>query len=343
MDLTSFTQKSLAPYTTLGVGGVADYVCEVNTEDELKAALLFAKQTATPPLILGGGSNVVLSDKGYRGVVIINRIGGYTYQPHQDGVLLVCGAGEMFDDVIADTVSCGYWGLENLSAIPGSVGATPIQNVGAYGVEVSQLIESVTAIHADTGESKIFSNAACQFGYRDSFFKTIEGQVWVVVAVAFLLRKNPTANLSYADLQRLGNKNPTVQEVRDEIISIRANKFPDWHSVGTVGSFFKNPVISTSRYEVLANNYPGLPGHPVSGGVKISLGWVLDHVCKQRGVFKGSVGLYEKQALVLVAHTGATTAEVVSFSEKISSEVQQLTGITIEREATVYTEFGERL
>src|SRR5690606_6356990 len=199
-------QILLNAYTTLHVGGVADYLIEVRDQDELRAALQFAKKhTTVQPLILGSGSNVLINDHGYRGVVIINKIKGRTYGEDSSAVCLQVGAGEILDEVIAETVDKGLWGLENLSAIPGTVGATPVQNVGAYGVEVASLITEVRALHRETLEEKTFAPAACQFAYRDSFFKTAAGREWIITDVTFALSSQFNPVVSYADLAHLAD------------------------------------------------------------------------------------------------------------------------------------------
>lgn len=330
---------SLHQYTTLHIGGVADYVWEVESVEEVRAACRFAKQTGTPPgntpLILGGGSNVLISDEGYRGVVIRNCIQGRTYHDVSDDVVhLTVGAGELLDDVVADTVARGLWGLENLSSIPGTVGATPVQNVGAYGVEVADSIVSVQAVHRDSGEEKLFSQTECAFAYRDSFFKTPDGRLWIITAVTFALSRTPQPQIAYADLAPLRECTTlTPADIRTQIQQVRAAKFPDWTVVGTAGSFFKNPIISSSAFAKLVQQYPDIPSFVQSDGrVKVPLGYILDKVCQLKGYREGNVGLYENQALVLVAYDGATATEVKTFVKKIEAYVFEKTNIQIECE-----------
>ena len=335
MRLAIQENVSLKQYTTLKVGGVADYVAEVNDVAELRAALLFAEQTKVPPLILGGGSNVLINDAGYRGLVIRVGICGREYNDMSDTECLVrVGAGEVLDAVVAESVNRGLWGLENLSSIPGSVGGTPVQNVGAYGVEVSSLIKSVEAMNIHTREEKIFSNDECLFLYRNSFFKTDEGKQWVITAVTFSLSKVHNPKIQYADLvslQEIHALTPTF--VRETVQHIRSQKFPDWTTAGTAGSFFKNPIISAAHFADLKQQYPELPGHIQSdGSIKVSLGYVLDKVCGLRGHCEGGVCLYEKQALVLVTEGNVSAEEINSFSKKIVEKVFLKTKIEIESE-----------
>ena len=336
MQLELHKNKKLSQNTTLKIGGVADYLVEVVTEDDLSEALQFAaEKTTTPPLILGGGSNVLCNDEGYSGLVIINKISGYdVVEVHNDVVLVRVGAGEVFDDIIQKTIDDGFWGLENLSAIPGSIGATPIQNVGAYGVEIDSLIHEVHATHIETLEKKVFTAEDCHFKYRDSFFKTSEGNNWCVTSVTYKLSSVPAPILNYKDLLPLKTKsNLTQQAIRTHVVAVRSKKFPDWHTVGTAGSFFKNPIISKELHEQLIKKYTEFPGFALDEvSIKISLGWVLDKICGLRGYESGNVRLFENQALVLVTKQGATAEEVEAFAEEIKKIVKEKTNIEIERE-----------
>ncbi len=326
----------LKDHTTLKVGGPADYFAVVNTKEELTEALIFAKQKSMPPFLLGGGSNVLVGDEGYRGLVIQNKISKRKYVVHGDHVYLACGAGDVLDDVVADSVAKNYWGLENLSAIPGSVGATPVQNVGAYGVEMSSLITEVLVVHKETLETKNFSNKDCNFSYRNSFFKTEEGKNWIITEVVFKLSLIKTPRLDYGSLQALKeSKTLSITDVRNEIIKIRSTKFPDWKQVGTAGSFFKNPIIENSIYKELLKDYPDLPGFPVGDErIKVSLGWILDHVCGLKGYSKSGASLYKKQALVLINESSKSAREINSLANYVATVVKEKTGITIEREVT---------
>lgn len=327
-------QVPLSQYTTLKVGGVADYLVEVKDIAALRAALVFAKEhTDVQPLILGGGSNVLVSEEGYRGLVIIVDLKGRQYREEGNVCFLELQAGEILDDVVAETCERGLWGLENLSSIPGSVGATPVQNVGAYGVEVATLITAVHAINLETHEEKMFSNNECDFSYRDSFFKTKEGKCWIITAVVFKLSNIPTPQLQYADLAPLREeKVVTPQIVREAIQAIRSKKFPDWKVVGTAGSFFKNPIIEESHFNELKQRYPELVGHAHNGSVKVSLGWILDKVCGLKGYCEGNVCLFEKQALVLVTKSEATATDIKNFTKSIQEKVFAATKIKIETE-----------
>lgn len=334
--VTLATKVSLAPLTTLKVGGSAAYFAAATTTDELVALHTLAKERQLPLFVLGGGSNILVADAGYAGLVLHMKLGGIRYHDEATTTVQVtCGAGESLDDVVADTTARGYWGLENLSAIPGTVGATPVQNVGAYGVEVADVLVSVTAYDRTTEAMVTLLPSDCMFGYRDSLFKRTGGARYIITAVTFLLSKVPQPRLHYAGLALHCAPTATLTPgmVREKICAIRRAKFPDWHTVGTAGSFFKNPIVPQPVADALLQQYPALPQYPASAGfVKVSLGFILDKVCGLRGYTRGAVGLYEAQALVLVATFGATAADITAFSEEIKNIVHAHTGITIECE-----------
>jgi len=325
---------TLAPYTTLKVGGPARYVVTVQDIADLESARTFILEQNLPYLILGSGSNVLVTDHGFQGVVIKNEMRGISFQENQNNkVISEVGAGELLDVVVAKTTELGYWGLENLSHIPGTIGATPVQNVGAYGVEVSSLIMSVSAFNMTTGEHKQFSNADCDFSYRESFFKTPVGREWVIVNVMFELQLDPHPVLDYKDLSHLNRKSDVTQsEIRQTVIEVRSQKFPDWERIGTAGSFFKNPIVPTDQAAALQVQYPELPIYSVdSDRSKVSLGYILDKVCGLKGFSIGPVSLYENQALVLV-QTGDSAAAVQLFIDHVTQVVAEKTGIIIEQE-----------
>ena len=345
-----FTENVLlAHHTTFKIGGPARFFCIVSNEDELVQAVAFAKKEKRRIMILGGGSNVLFADAGFSGVVAKMEMKGIEIlDPHpktgqasaDESVFVSCQAGEMWDDLVDRTVSLGLYGLENLSAIPGTVGAAPVQNIGAYGTELSDTVEKVRALDTETMAFVELSNAECGFGYRDSLFKQTKGR-YVITRVDFKLRKNGTPNLGYKDLKEYfrskgakdADRVPSLQEVRDAVIDIRWKKLPDWKLWGTAGSFFKNPVIAAHRFEALKKKYPGIPGYPEPDGrVKVSAGWILDNVCKVKGVMPGKVGTYENQALVIIAKPGATAAEVIEFTEHLLNQVEKETTIRMEGE-----------
>ena len=329
----------LAPYTTLGVGGAADYFAEVANEEDLRRVMTWAHERALPIIILGGGSNALVGDSGVRGLVLRVTFSDVTFMYADTSVRVTAGAGVVFDELIATVTAKKIWGLENLSSIPGTVGAVPVQNVGAYGVEVKDVIESVTVYDVETGIVTDLPNHLCAFGYRDSLFKRPEGKKYIIVRVTFLLSSTPQPKLSYKDLQELFTDTavPEVEHVREAVRSIRSSKFPDIRVVGTAGSFFKNPTIPKETHTQLLEQYPGLPGYAAGNDeVKIALGWVLDHVCGLKGYTQGNVGLYEKQALVLVCKKGCTADEIKKFSQEVIDVVYEKTEIRVEREVVLF-------
>ena len=345
----------LSTLTTFRIGGPARYFCRVRSEDDILAAVSFAKANKLKIFVLGEGSNILVSDLGFDGLVIKVKIKGITiiktkYAKVKAGkktesivkgigaeeVLIKSSAGEMWDELVELTVGKKLYGLENLSAIPGTVGAAPVQNIGAYGADVSQTIHSVRAYDLEKSAFVEIDNKDCCFGYRDSLFKKNPDR-YIISAVTFKLAKKAQVNIAYSDLDRYfkkkGESEPSLSEVRDAVIEIRWNKLPNWKLWATAGSFFKNPVVSSSHYDKLLRQYPELPGFAEPDGtVKVSLGWILDKVCKMKGVCIGNVCTHESQALVIVAKPGATAEEVVKVTQKLMALVKEKTGIVVEGE-----------
>lgn len=329
----------LAPYTTLKIGGSAEYFVEVYDITELHDAVSFAHEKSLPISVIAGGSNVLVSDEGVNGLVIKVALEGVSLEEDiNSSVVVSAGAGEDFDAFIARAVQSGWWGIENLSAIPGSVGATPVQNVGAYGLEVRDVIEWVEVFDTKANDTKRLTVSECSFGYRDSIFKHEEGKKYIVTRVAYRLKKDGEPQITYRDLAEWfagAGDTPTLAEVRAAVMRIRSRKFPDWNTTGTAGSFFKNPVISHEEYESLKETYADMPGYKLEdGSVKVPLGWIFDKILDARGVTEGNVGTYEGQALVVINHGSATQKEVDAFANKLAQNVFDATKITIEREVT---------
>ncbi len=331
---------SLKNLNTFKIGGNARYFCEIFSVNDIKVALKFAKEKKLPIFILGGGSNVLISDDGFYGLVIKNSILGLELSELEDDkniVLLKAGAGENWDDLVQFCVEKSLYGLENLSAIPGTVGASPVQNIGAYGAEVKDCIKKVFAINIDTLEEKIFENIECQFAYRNSFFKTKEGRRFIITAVIFKLSRKAEINFNYKDIkeyfEKEGIKNPSLKELREAVILIRAQKLPDLKKFGTAGSYFKNAIISKEKFIELKTQYPLLPEFSVGVDmVKVPTAWILDSICSLKGFKLGNVGLYEKQPLVFVNYGNGTAEEIISLEKKVGNTVFEKTGIKIESE-----------
>lgn len=327
----------LKDYTTFKIGGNALYFTVARTVGDIKKAVIFARDKKLPFFVLGGGSNIVVSDNGIQGVVIKNEIKGIEYTDANNVMEVQVGAGENWDVFVEETVKKELYGLENLSAIPGTVGAAPVQNIGAYGTEVKSSIKEVIAFNTETGELENFTNAECGFGYRDSIFKKLEGKKYIIVSVVFLLDKKGHVDISYRDVKNFFESkqitNPTLKEVRNAIIEIRSRKLPDLRKYGTAGSFFKNPIITNTHYELLKKEYPLLPSYSVDEAhVKIPLAWILDNVCGFKGYKKENVGVYENQALVLVNFGNARAEEIKKLSQEIIFLVKEKTNIEVETE-----------
>lgn len=332
---------SLAPFSTFKIGGQAKFLIEVNSKEDLLEAIDFADQKKVPIFVLGGGSNILISDKGFSGLVIKIQNKGLSWiEQNQDRVEVVSAAGEDWDDLVAATISKNLYGLENLSGIPGTVGAAPVQNVGAYGAEIKDTLNWVEVFNIKKKEFEILSRDNCDFSYRGSIFKNPESK-FIITRVSFVLNKKGQVNLSYKDLKEYFKDTPGLLEVRQAVLAIRSRKFPDLKKYGTAGSFFKNPIISEQKFLELKNKYPDLPGFPVIGpsgdsnNYKVSLAFIIDKICGLRGFREGQVGTFENQAIVVVNFGGATSSEVKIFSEKIISKVYEKTGIEIQLEVKI--------
>lgn len=330
---------SLSEHTTFKIGGPARYFFRVKDIDELREALEFARQNQLPFFVLGGGSNLLISDKGYSGVIIKNEFFGLTFSDTGGHIEARVAAGENWDGFVSEVVSRGFHGLENLSGIPGTVGAVPVQNIGAYGSEVKDTILQVEVFDTVNRVVKIISVPECRFSYRDSFFKTKEGKKFIITAVTFRLRRNVPFNIEYKDLKNYfaqKNISPTLPLVRKAVLEIRKGKFPDLKTTGTAGSFFKNPIIPRNQFDELKKKFPALPGFPLQTtnyklqtSVKIPLAWILDNILKLKGFQKGAIGLYTAQPLVIINVSDGSAVEVLQIAEEISGRVKDLTGIDI--------------
>lgn len=320
---------SLALYTTFKIGGQAKFFCLVKNENEIEEAIDFAKKNSLSFFFLGAGSNLLISDSGFEGLVIKSELKGISI----DGDLVTAYSGEDWDSFVEYCLNKGLYGLENLSLIPGTVGASPVQNIGAYGVEVSDFIDMVRVYDSREDRFIELDNSQCQFAYRDSVFKNQKGR-YFVISVTFKLHKEDKPNITYKDLSNyFADKTPTAQEVRNAVIEIRTNKLPNWKEWGTAGSFFKNPILPVQKYLELKHQYPDLPGFPdCDGNVKVSLAWILDKVCNAKSLSFGNAFIYEKQALVIVTKPNAKAEEVIALSKQIQDLVFNKTGITIEAE-----------
>jgi UDP-N-acetylmuramate dehydrogenase len=332
---------SLKPYNTFGIDVDARYWVEINHENDLKTLLSISEFLDTPKLILGGGSNVLLRDD-FDGLVVKMNIQGIEVVREDDQhVYLTVGAGVTWHELVMHCVTNGYAGMENLSLIPGTVGAAPMQNIGAYGVELEQVFESLTAIHTKTGEKRTFLHADCKFGYRESVFKhELKGQ-YIITSVTFQLDKQPTFHTRYGAIQetlaemRITDEQLSIKAISDAVIRIRRSKLPDPAQIGNAGSFFKNPEIPAAQFDTLKDAYPALPGYPMDGNVvKIPAGWLIEQA-GWKGYRAGDAGVHTKQALVLVNYGYASGNELIALAKKIQASVQEKFGVTINPEVNV--------
>ncbi|MCC3160067.1 UDP-N-acetylmuramate dehydrogenase [Hymenobacter sp. 15J16-1T3B] len=333
---------SLRPYNTFGIDAHARLFAAFGSAEELRALLQLPEVQTAPKLVLGGGSNLLFTQD-FDGVVLKNEIRGLeTLDEQADGTVLVrAGAGESWHGLVEYALGQGLSGLENLSLIPGTVGAAPLQNIGAYGVELKDAFEYLEAVEISSGQLRRFSREECGFGYRESVFKGLLRGQYIVTGVVLRLHRRPQANTSYGairtTLEEMGvTEEPTPQQVSQAVISIRRSKLPDPAQIGNAGSFFKNPEVSQAKFDALKAQYPELPGYPVPGGVKVPAGWLIEQ-CGWKGhrAGEGRYGVHDRQALVLVNHGGATGHEVRALAEEIIASVREKFGIELHPEVNI--------
>ncbi len=324
----------LSKYNTFRTGGNARFFCEVESESELFQVINFSQKKKIKFLIIGNGSNLLVGDSDFDGLVIKNSIKGFSVEKKNKNTTIVSSySGENFDDLISFTKSKKISGIENLWYIPGTVGAALVQNIGAYGTEVKDFVFKVECFDIKKNKKVILKNSECEFNYRDSIFK--KNKNLIIIKVYFKLNNYFNPNIEYKVLKDyFGNrKNIKIQEVVDTIEKIRKEKLPDWKKVGTAGSFFKNPVITIAKYKEISNKYPDLPMFKDKKGyVKIPLAFVLDKICKLKDYKIKNVGLYVSQPLVVVNYGKATYKEINSFIKIIEKKVFEKIKIKIERE-----------
>ena len=325
---------SLKEHNTFGIEARCSRFLEYNTVEEAKAVAAILRETGALYIIIGGGSNLLLT-RDFEGIVVHSALTGIDI----DGCRMTCGSGMEWDRVVEMAVEQGLYGAENLSSIPGDVGASAVQNIGAYGVEAKDLIVEVEAIEIASGMLRTFSNADCQYGYRDSRFKHDWKNQFLMTHVTYALQSTFEPKLDYgnirAELERKGISNPTAAQLRTVIIEIRNAKLPDPKVMGNAGSFFMNPVVSREKYESLAAQYEGMPHYTIdSNHEKIPAGWMIE-LCGWKGRSLGRAGVHDKQALVLVNRGGATGAEVVTLCETIRKDVREKFGIDIHPEVNI--------
>jgi len=329
---------SLLPYNTFGLNIKAQYFAEFSSVDDLRAGL---KTGLNPVFLLGGGSNVLITQD-VEGLVLRNNLRGIkVIREFKNKVWVEVGGGEVWHEFVLWAVAQGYGGVENLSLIPGTVGAAPIQNIGAYGVELKDVFVQLKALELDSGKLKTFSRSDCRFSYRDSVFKREEKGKWCITAVVFSLTKSPhNLNTSYGDISKTlesnGINSPNIENISRAVVQIRTSKLPDPAKIGNCGSFFKNPETDRSVLERILATHPQAPHYPLPDGrSKIPAGWLIEQ-CGWKGKRVGNTGCYERQALVLVNYGGATGEEVKNLANAIIESVEREFGVRLEAEVNIW-------
>ena len=329
---------SLKNYNSFGIDVHAKYFAEINGKEDLVALFANEKWRSVPRLILGGGSNMLFTED-FDGLVIKMNIQFIEAEVLGNQVLVKAGAGIVWNNLVNFCVEKGFAGIENLSLIPGSVGASPVQNIGAYGVEIKDVLACCEAFEIKTGEFKTFSNNDCLFGYRDSIFKQEYKNKYIICSVTYGLSLNPDINISYGaiatELHNRGIDYPTIKDVSTAVSNIRVAKLPDPSTIGNAGSFFKNPIISKQKADELIAEYPDIVQFQIDAdSVKLAAGWLIE-ACGWKGKIVGNTGTWKNQALVIVNHGGATGKEIYDFSDLIIQDVNRKFGVFLEREVNV--------
>lgn len=327
----------LKPYNTFSIDAKARFFNVFSFVEELEENLMIYSQY--PIFILGGGSNILFT-KDYDGCVLKNEIKGMELQ-HEDAehVYVKVGAGENWHQFVLHCIDHNWAGVENLSLIPGNVGAAPIQNIGAYGVELDDVFWSLESFHISERRIHTFTRADCEFGYRDSIFKNRYKDDFAILSVTVQLRKKPIFHTSYGaiteELEKMGVKDLSIKAVSQAVINIRSSKLPDPKTIPNAGSFFKNPEVPTEKYEELKTKFPDIVAYPLAKGtVKLAAGWMIEQ-CGWKGYRKGDAGCHAKQALVLVNYGNAKGEEIYDLSEEILQSINKKFGVLLEREVNI--------
>lgn len=330
---------SLRQYNTMGIDAKARQFSTFGTLEALQELADLSDDKKMDKLVLGGGSNILLTGD-FDGLVMKNELPGIELVSETDSHYYVkAGAGENWHGFVQYCIGRNWAGLENLSLIPGNVGASPMQNIGAYGVELRDVFEELEAWDLKNRKVVIFTNNDCEFGYRESVFKRRYQQQFVILNVTYRLNKTPKFNTSYGaieqELEKMGVKELSIRSIADAVIHIRSSKLPDPAKIGNAGSFFKNPSVAAAQFEQLKQNFPGIIGYAnPDGTVKLAAGWLIEQ-CGWKGFRRGDAGCHEKQALVLVNYGNASGAEIYELSTEIMDSVQSRFGVPLEREVNI--------
>jgi UDP-N-acetylmuramate dehydrogenase len=330
---------SLKSFNSFGINVKAGFFIELLTEEDVFAFFSSTERFSKPFLFLGGGSNILFT-KDFPGTVIRLCIKGIAVEEEDaDSVLVRAAAGENWDHFVNYCVERGWGGLENLSMIPGNVGTGPIQNIGAYGAEIGDVIQDLEVLETETLEKVVLTRGECRFGYRDSIFKSSAKGKYFILSVRFRLSKKPRLKLDYGtirdELQTMHVLSPAIADVREAVCRIRTRKLPDPVKIGNAGSFFKNPVITEDQYEHLKKEFPAMVSFPAENGFKIAAGWLIEQ-CGWKGKRFGDAGVHENQALVLVNYGSATGEEILVLANRIIVSVEEKFGIHLDPEVNIY-------
>lgn len=338
--MKDYHDYSLTAHNTFGIDARCSRYVEFSTLDEARQTAAMLNHDDSNLLLIGSGSNLLLTTPFYEGIVVRSGIRGISLTESSDGTAVMrCGSGELWDDVVAFSVSLGFSDLACLSLIPGDVGASAVQNIGAYGAEAGQFIDHVQAVEIDSGHLVSISGADCHYAYRDSRFKHEWKNRYLITHVAYRLNRNTKPLTDYGnirtELERKGITTPNAKQLRDTIIDIRQAKLPDPTELGNAGSFFKNPLISSEQFQQLLQSHPLMPHYPAGPSqVKIPAAWLIEQ-CGWKGRNMGKAGVYHKQALVLVNLGGATGNDILQLCRQIQADVQQQFGIALNPEVNI--------
>lgn len=330
---------SLRQYNTMGIDAKARYFSRFSSAEQLQELQTSSPANGEPQLILGGGSNILFT-RDFNGIVLKNEISGIHIVKEDDGYVYVkAGAGENWHRFVQHCIEQNLAGLENLSLIPGNVGASPMQNIGAYGVEVKDVFEELEAFHIHDKQVQRFTAADCAFGYRESVFKRKYKGQFVILSVTYRLSKTPVFHTAYGaiqqELEAMGVQQLSIRAVSQAVMNIRTSKLPDPAKIGNAGSFFKNPSVEKNFFERLKEQFPNIVAYPnADGSIKLAAGWLIEQ-CGWKGVRQGDAGCHEKQALVLVNYGHASGHEIYNLSEEIVQSVLQRFGVELEREVNI--------
>lgn len=330
---------NLKPYNTFGIEVYCDYFTEIHSEAEVLDLIQLPEYKENQRLILGGGSNVLFTGN-FKGLVIKNNLKGIAVVSESDNeVLLKAAAGEVWHELVLWSIDKGLSGLENLSLIPGCVGASPMQNIGAYGVEIKEVFDSLEALDLTNGEKRVFRKEDCEFGYRESVFKHKYKNRYIITSVTFHLKKRAQLNTTYgaiaSELQNMNITHPGVRDVSNAVIAIRSGKLPDPKITGNAGSFFKNPEVDEATFQRIKAGHPNVVAYPLEGGTyKLAAGWLIEQ-CGLKGFEYHGAAVHTKQALVLVNKNNCTGKDVYDLSSIVLEKVFDTFGVTLEREVNI--------